>query len=157
MIVSEHKYFLKKQPNVKIPQWITLVTNIFQESEILVIYRKTASFVVGILPDNDNIKDYISETTLQSISEPSHTPSSNGNANIPKLTNHMNFSVSECMSGYLENQLNFAADFKNGKNYKKSLLKYVHHLVQSIPFRNSDLNTVKILWWNLKFWTWGFF
>ena len=34
------------------------------------------------------------------------------------------------MSGYLENQLNFAADFKNGKNYKKSLLKYVHHLVQ---------------------------
>ena len=34
------------------------------------------------------------------------------------------------MSGYLENQLNFAADFKNGKNYKKSLLRYVHHLVQ---------------------------
>ena len=34
------------------------------------------------------------------------------------------------MSGYLENQLNFAVDFKNGKNYKKSLLKYVHHLVQ---------------------------
>ena len=84
MIVSEDKYFLKKQPNVKIPQWITLVTNIFQESEIWVIYRKTSSFVFGILPDNDNIKDYISGTTLQSISEPSHTPSSNGKANISK-------------------------------------------------------------------------
>jgi len=86
-----------------------------QESEIWIIYRKTSSFVFGILPDNDNIKDYIYGTSLQSISEPSHTPSSN---------------VSECMSGYLENQLNFAVDFKNGKNYKKSLLKYVHHLVQ---------------------------
>ena len=51
-------------------------------------------------------------------------------------------SVSECMSGYLENQLNFAADFKNGKNYKKSLLKYVHHLVQ---FNNENrLREVKI-------------
>ena len=49
------------------------------------------------------------------------------------------------MSGYLENQLNFAADFKNGKNYKKSLLKYVHHLVQ---FNNENrLREVKNDFW----------
>ena len=109
---------------------IIRIDKYFKESEIWIIYRKTSSFVFGILPDNDNIKDYISGTSLQSISEPSHTPSSNGTVRAQKLLITSLCLVNECMSGYLENQLNFAVDFKNGKNYKKSLLKYVHHLVQ---------------------------
>ena len=109
---------------------IIRIDKYFKESEIWIIYRKTSSFVFGILPDNDNIKDYISGTSLQSISEPSHTPSSNGKLQIQHSDKDNFYLVSECMSGYLENQLNFAVDFKNGKNYKKSLLKYVHHLVQ---------------------------
>ena len=143
---NNSKQINNRFPTNQLQTNIIFVDKFFKESEIWIIYRKTSSFVFGILPDNDNIKDYISGTSLQSISEPSHTPSSNGKMQIQNSVRDLFCLVSECMSGYLENQLNFAVDFKNGKNYKKSLLKYVHHLVQfSNENRLREVNHLLVL------------